>query len=220
MNVTKRLQRLPRVICLHLKRFKTEFDYLKNPILKKIEDLIQIDETLNVTPLAKKGGKDFELPVPLAKKEGHKLEKKTEEKKSEENPVGKESYFALSSILSPAKENIDFDNSQDERNIKRAIEESLKEAQQQQQQQQQLFHLVNSPNNSKSPESGDYRLVCVLKHHGSTLKLGHYTCDAFVEGKRWMTFDDSFVTATNKEDLLGPLSQKQCYVLFYQHHSL
>ena len=152
-RAVKRLKVLPRVICLHLKRFKTEFDSEKNPILQKIEDPVKIDETINVLLQANKMDEPFQLPSPLLNS------------KVQISLVKDDDESLKRAIQESLKEHQKQEQWMNEEQEDWYFTDSPK---------------LLQTNSVVSLDDGDYKLICVIQHKGFSLKSGHYVCDALI----------------------------------------
>jgi len=76
-----------------------------------------------------------------------------------------------------------------------------------------LHHLDMGPYSS-SQKSTLYDLQSIVYHHGTTLRVGHYTTASFnPEKKGWVHYNDSKVAMITQQELL----EKQTpYLLFFQ----
>ena len=66
-------------------------------------------------------------------------------------------------------------------------------------------------------QTNHYRLYGVIVHHGSTLRVGHYTAYVRGAGDSWLHCDDE---QTPRVVLLQEVLDAQAYVLLYQRESV
>ncbi|RKP28437.1 cysteine proteinase, partial [Metschnikowia bicuspidata] len=63
----------------------------------------------------------------------------------------------------------------------------------------------------------NYQLTAVIYHHGRNAEGGHYTCDVFRPGRKWLRIDDTAVEAVDAECVLDMSERdKSAYILMYQ----
>lgn len=66
----------------------------------------------------------------------------------------------------------------------------------------------------------NYQLTAVIYHHGRNAEGGHYTCDVFRPGRKWLRIDDTAVEAVEAECVLDMSERdKSAYILLYQRRA-
>ena len=120
--------------------------------------------------------------------------------------------------------------------LKRVMELSMKEYKTQQQKEMQRYttqqdeatmsnvnldsslSCLPSSQNEKNLGAQTYNLVGIVNHHGMDTSSGHYTCDCYdFKSKKWRSFNDSSVEEISEEQFLR--NNSSAYILFYMHNS-
>lgn len=66
----------------------------------------------------------------------------------------------------------------------------------------------------------EYQLTSVVSHLGSTIKRGHFVCDAQKEEEGWVCYNDSVCSSIGSFQAMAEKRKKDAYLLFYQLNSL
>lgn len=65
----------------------------------------------------------------------------------------------------------------------------------------------------------EYQLKSVVSHLGSTIKRGHFVCDAQKEEEGWVCYNDSVCSSIGTFHAMAEKRKKDAYLLFYQLNS-
>lgn len=197
-TVSHKIEILPRILIIHLKRFKPNFE---KQTYEKLTTFITIDKQLNLLPFCNEktqspiGSDSFMQDLP-------KLLPQSSPTKTK--PIGEDS---TSAIL--------VEDSQDE-DMKCAIEESLKAFQNEKIWREKSLHTEEKLTSQSI--SAKYHLQCIINHEGSSATYGHYVADVFDQSSHgWRNYNDSVSKEVTEQKVLS--NGRNSYILFYVHDS-
>eukprot|EP01090_Pellita_catalonica_P021891 TRINITY_DN8316_c0_g1_i1.p1 TRINITY_DN8316_c0_g1~~TRINITY_DN8316_c0_g1_i1.p1 ORF type:complete len:301 (-),score=60.95 TRINITY_DN8316_c0_g1_i1:786-1577(-) len=225
-TITHRLVKPPKVLVLHLKRFRvnatgTSYD--------KIVDIVQIDTRLDISPFAA-----FSKKPPHTEPEGA-AEADVQPKEAAETD---DTAASIPSTSSPSRKRKREDQKADgkEGNARKKAktdDELLKEAitaseQSFKAEQERYLSAVSTVTTTEKTQSTkstketkvgkdySYVLCCSVVHLGSTASGGHYICDAFdFKNKQWTSYNDSVSTKILRSRVIAKDRAKGGYLYFY-----